>query len=66
MMYKDNQIIEIKLPKSDVVKYFFRNNDTITFRPSGTEPKLKAYIFTSDENRLNQYISLIDDIMNNL
>ena len=64
--YENDHVEEIKLPKSDVVKYFFINNDTITFRPSGTEPKLKAYIFSSDEKRLNQYVSLIDNIMNNL
>ena len=35
------------LPKSDVLKYFFegeKENGSVVIRPSGTEPKLKAYI----------------------
>ena len=35
---------EITLPKSNVVKLFFENGNTITVRPSGTEPKVKFYI----------------------
>ena len=34
---------EITLPKSNVVKLFFENGNTITVRPSGTEPKVKFY-----------------------
>ena len=35
------------LPKSDVLKFFFegtQENGSVVIRPSGTEPKLKAYI----------------------
>ena len=35
------------LPKSDVLKYFFKGEQesgSVVIRPSGTEPKLKAYI----------------------
>lgn len=35
------------LPKSDVLKFFFegeKENGSVVIRPSGTEPKLKAYI----------------------
>ena len=35
------------LPKSDVLKYFFdgeQEHGSVVIRPSGTEPKLKAYI----------------------
>ncbi|MFA7032990.1 MAG: phospho-sugar mutase [Bacilli bacterium] len=34
----------ILLPKSNVVKIFFANGNTICVRPSGTEPKVKFYI----------------------
>ena len=34
---------KITLPKSNVVKLFFENGNTITVRPSGTEPKVKFY-----------------------
>lgn len=40
---------EINLPKSNVLKYVYSNGDTITIRPSGTEPKIKIYIFSKDE-----------------
>lgn len=32
------------LPKSDVLKYLLEGNCSVVVRPSGTEPKLKAYI----------------------
>lgn len=31
------------LPKSNVLKFFFRDGSTMVVRPSGTEPKLKIY-----------------------
>ncbi len=35
------------LPKSDVLKYLLEGNCSVVVRPSGTEPKLKAYISVS-------------------
>lgn len=35
------------LGKSDVLKFFLEDNCSIVVRPSGTEPKLKAYISVS-------------------
>lgn len=40
------------LPKSDVLKYLLEGDASIVIRPSGTEPKLKAYISVSAKNRL--------------
>ncbi|HEV8508125.1 MAG TPA: phospho-sugar mutase [Chitinophagaceae bacterium] len=34
---------KIKLPKSNVLQFFFANGDKISARPSGTEPKIKFY-----------------------
>ncbi len=42
------------LPKSDVVKFFLKDNSTITIRPSGTEPKLKIYIFANGQKRVDE------------
>ena len=39
------------LPKSDVLKYLLEGNSSVVVRPSGTEPKLKAYISVSAENQ---------------
>jgi len=35
---------EIELPKSNVLQYFMEDGSVISLRPSGTEPKIKAYI----------------------
>ena len=47
--YKDHEE-KIALPKSDVLKFTLPEHETIIFRPSGTEPKLKAYIFAQEEH----------------
>lgn len=39
------------LPKSDVLKFLLEDNCSVVVRPSGTEPKLKAYISVSAEVR---------------
>ncbi|MEG0369661.1 MAG: phospho-sugar mutase, partial [Hungatella sp.] len=39
------------LPKSDVVKFTLDGNCSVVIRPSGTEPKLKVYIFVSAGSR---------------
>lgn len=35
---------EINLPKSNVIKFIFKDNSWVVIRPSGTEPKIKIYI----------------------
>lgn len=40
------------LPKSDVLK-FYTGSGSVVIRPSGTEPKLKAYISVTAENEQN-------------
>lgn len=39
------------LPKSDVLKFLLEENCSVVIRPSGTEPKLKAYISVSAKNK---------------
>ena len=53
------------LPKSNVLKLFLEDETTIVIRPSGTEPKLKAYISVKSdslESNNNKYQRLIKDI----
>ena len=51
------------LPNSDVVKFFFKDNSTITVRPSGTEPKLKIYVFGNGQARVNELKELFDSFI---
>ena len=51
------------LPSSDVIKMFLDDAETVTIRPSGTEPKVKAYIFAHGKERVNTLKAKIDEIM---
>lgn len=48
---------EITLPKSNVVKLFFENGNTITVRPSGTEPKVKFYFGLISKERIDKSVA---------
>src|SRR5690606_13752711 len=37
-------------PKSNVLKYIFIDGSWYAVRPSGTEPKIKIYIYSKDKN----------------
>ena len=62
IFYPDHEE-KTNLPKSDVIKFFLKNHETVIFRPSGTEPKMKAYVFANGDNRLKHFKELISKIM---
>ncbi len=41
---------ETGLPKSNVISFSLSENDRVIIRPSGTEPKLKAYLFSRSDS----------------
>ena len=55
--YENGKVEKIELPKSNVVKLFFENGNTITVRPSGTEPKVKFYIGMKSKEKLDKSAS---------
>ena len=59
IFYKDRKE-ETGLPISDVVKFFLEDMSTITIRPSGTEPKLKVYIFANGQKRVDELKELFN------
>ena len=59
ILYKDKKE-PTNLPISDVVKFFLDDNSTITVRPSGTEPKLKIYIFANGQKRVDELKALFE------
>lgn len=49
---------QIKLPKSNVLKYHLEDGSWVCLRPSGTEPKIKFYFGIVGENREDSYQKL--------
>lgn len=47
----DGIVEEIKIPKSNVLKYLLEDGTWIAVRPSGTEPKIKFYIGTQADSQ---------------
>ena len=62
-IFYENKKEPTNLPTSDVVKFFLKDHATITIRPSGTEPKLKIYVFANGEQRLEQLKALFNDFV---
>ena len=54
LAFENGKEVKITLPKSNVVKLYFENGNTITVRPSGTEPKVKFYIGMKSEHKLEK------------
>ena len=48
---QNGTITEIKLPKSDVITFTLEDDASVIIRPSGTEPKIKAYYTTKGAQR---------------
>ena len=65
---KDYLSCDTGLPASDVLSFRLSGGDQFIVRPSGTEPKLKAYLFTRADSpeeaeiRLNRLQVLVDRI----
>ena len=54
------------LPKSDVIKFFLKNGETIVIRPSGTEPKLKAYVFALGQESLDRLVNIVKNFISKI
>ncbi len=53
---------KITLPKSDVLEFVLEGGNSVIIRPSGTEPKLKAYI-SSIGTSMDNAIQISDEII---
>lgn len=62
--YLDNSKSELFLPESDVIQYILEDETYITVRPSGTEPKIKYYIYTKGKCK-KEADEKLDNILNN-
>ena len=62
---------EINLPKSNVLKFVLDNGSWFVVRPSGTEPKMKAYVavqgtsLKDSEEKLESFKSEVVNLINN-
>ena len=64
LFVKTGEESEITLPKSNVLAYTLTNGNKVIVRPSGTEPKIKAYITAigqSEENAKEIAQRLLND-----
>jgi phosphomannomutase len=76
--YLENKEVDVKtgketkseIPTSNVLRFWFNDGSWYAIRPSGTEPKIKIYIYSKDmdkkrsEQKLNQINSKIKEIFN--
>ncbi len=53
------------IPKSNVLKYYLDDGSWYSIRPSGTEPKIKIYIYSKDKSKKISF-DKIEKIKNNL
>lgn len=59
-------------PKSNVLKFFLDDGSWYAIRPSGTEPKIKLYIYTKDKDKMvslgkiNEIKSSLENLINNI
>lgn len=61
-----NDITDI--PSSDVLRFWFSDGSWYAIRPSGTEPKLKIYIYSNDKEKEKSKakLNLIKNIVDNI
>lgn len=45
-----NRQVKIDLPKANVIKFIYKSGNIAILRPSGTEPKLKIYLYVKGKN----------------
>ena len=63
-------VSEIKLPKSNVLKYILEDGSSFVVRPSGTEPKMKIYLavkgssLENAESEIERFKSTVMEIIN--
>lgn len=64
----NNKIEKLHLPKTNVLKFIFDNDDWICIRPSGTEPKCKIYYSVNDtsEDKASKKMEVLKKEFHNL
>lgn len=67
--FVEGEVSTIDIPQSNVLKYFYSDGSWFAIRPSGTEPKIKIYIYTigKDKNNSCEKIQLFENrVMNEI
>lgn len=61
---EDGKVSEIELPKSNVLEYRLDGKSKVIIRPSGTEPKIKIYLFSCRTTMIEskQILDNLEDI----
>lgn len=68
----DGGSMDIDLPRENVLKYIFEDRAWYAVRPSGTEPKIKFYVYATDPRkqvaaqRVQDIVDKIDELAKNI
>ena len=54
-----------ELPKSNIMEYVFEDDSKVIIRPSGTEPKIKVYLFANGKDR-EEAVRLVEENENRM
>lgn len=65
----DGTVNKLELPESNVIKFMFEDDSWFVIRPSGTEPKMKAYTavcgtsLEDSQKRLEKFSEAVDELV---
>lgn len=62
-IYEAGKTKELDFESADVLRFIYKSNNRVILRPSGTEPKLKIYLYVKEETliKANERLMIIEE-----